>query len=529
MLNLTVLSSCGGGGGGGGSPGLASQSGSNNTLLSTQIDTTASMTRAALQTQWLSQYPPDQQALIGSPVCGVQVNKFTYATVGGQGEPTGASGALMLPTGSSPQCQGPRPVVLYAHGTAIDRAEDMSAVNDPNNPAYGTATRVALTFAAQGYIVIAPNYAGYDVSTLPYAPYLNGQQQSQDMVDGLTAGRQMLTLLNTGDSDNGQLFVTGYSQGGYVSMATLAKLDAEGRPATAGAPMSGPYAILAMGDEIFLGHPNYGGTAYLPLIANAYAHLKTGSISLSQVFSSNYPNAGTLFPGNVDYGGFSSLVTSGQIPTTAIFQSTPTGNAYLDGLNLPEGAPLGPLGFSPTNYLISTAFRAAYVRDAETNPDGAAPPDGSAPNFNSPPPALPANPQFLLRQDLKANDLRNYTPSMPLLMCGGHNDPEVFWNQGAAAMTAVLDSKTTTDPSLRFATLDLDTTDLTTPYFASFGLSPAQLSTMQSVATQVQTAFTAYQSAVDQTNATVGLEAYHTDETPYCTVAARAFFNLYAN
>ena len=26
-------------------------------------------------------------------------------------------------------------------------------------------------FAAQGYIVVAPNYAGYDISTLGYHPY----------------------------------------------------------------------------------------------------------------------------------------------------------------------------------------------------------------------------------------------------------------------------------------------------------------------------------------------------------------------
>ena len=31
--------------------------------------------------------------------------------------------------------------------------------------------------ASQGYIVVAPNYAGYDTSTLTYHPYLVGEQQ----------------------------------------------------------------------------------------------------------------------------------------------------------------------------------------------------------------------------------------------------------------------------------------------------------------------------------------------------------------
>jgi len=37
---------------------------------------------------------------------------------------------------------------------------------DPN----GEALIMAAVFASQGYIVVAPNYAGYDSSTLPYHP-----------------------------------------------------------------------------------------------------------------------------------------------------------------------------------------------------------------------------------------------------------------------------------------------------------------------------------------------------------------------
>ena len=32
---------------------------------------------------------------------------------------------------------------------------------------------IAAMYAAQGFIVVAPNYAGYDISTLGYHPYLN--------------------------------------------------------------------------------------------------------------------------------------------------------------------------------------------------------------------------------------------------------------------------------------------------------------------------------------------------------------------
>jgi hypothetical protein len=59
--------------------------------------------------------------LVGSPVCDIAVYHIEYATVGGANEATTASGALMVPTGSHSGCSGPRPVVVYAHGSSTDR------------------------------------------------------------------------------------------------------------------------------------------------------------------------------------------------------------------------------------------------------------------------------------------------------------------------------------------------------------------------------------------------------------------------
>jgi poly(3-hydroxybutyrate) depolymerase len=482
------------------------------------------------------QRQPQLQSWIGKPVCGVSVHKFVYATIGGLGEPTDASGALMVPTGAAAQCRGPRPIVLYTHGTEIDRAQDMSAISDPANPARGTAIGVALVFSAHGYIVVAPNYAGYDVSKLTYHPYLNRMQQSQDAIDSLTAGRQLLRQIGGPVIDGGKLFVTGYSQGGFVSMATLQALDARGHPATAGAPMSGPYALLAMADEVFLGHADFGATAYLPLVVNSYAHLEHGSIDPGQVLSATFRNAATLFPGSIGYDGFDKLVSAGAIPASALFQSASAGagapgfsaRRYPALAALPPRAPLYKAGFDPSRYLLSTAYRAAYVADVEANPDTDAPPDGTSPKLATTVPAMPAHPRSLLRQDLKDNDLRTYTPSMPLLMCGGHGDPEVFWDQGAGAMAAVLRSKAAAHPGLRFATLDLDTSAGTPGTYVEHGLTASRSAALRSISTQLQAAFTAFQQAVATSRgALTAMEAYHVDAVPYCMVAARTFFEQY--
>ena len=194
-------------------------------------------------------------ALSGIPLCDIQVYQIRYATVGGTSEATAASGAMMVPSGLDPNCHGARPVVLYAHGTTTDRAFNIANLSDPQN---AEGLLMAALFAAQGYIVVAPNYAGYDSSTLAYHPYLNGDQQSKDMIDALAAARSALPARQAPlTTDSGRLFITGYSQGGYVAMATHRAMQTAGMKVTASAPMSGPYALeplhrvpSAAGDEV---------------------------------------------------------------------------------------------------------------------------------------------------------------------------------------------------------------------------------------------------------------------------------------
>jgi poly(3-hydroxybutyrate) depolymerase len=137
-------------------------------------------------------------------------------------------------------------------GTSPNKNYDISQLSGANASSEGLI--LAALFAAEGYIVVAPNYAGYDTSTLSYHPYLVGAQQADEMMDVLTAARSALPVaLAPTVTDDHRLFVTGYSQGGYVAMAATRAMQAAGETVTASAPMSGPYAIAAFGDAIFLG------------------------------------------------------------------------------------------------------------------------------------------------------------------------------------------------------------------------------------------------------------------------------------
>ena len=161
-----------------------------------------------------------------TPECRIDVYHFEYQTVDPAGDITPASAALMVPNDSASPCQGERPIVLYAHGTTTDKAFNMADLEASDNT---EGLLMAAVFAADGYIVVAPNYVGYDTSTLGYHPYLNGDQQSKDMIDALTAARSALPTAGAPDTtDGGLLLVTGYSQGGYVAMATHRALQEMG-------------------------------------------------------------------------------------------------------------------------------------------------------------------------------------------------------------------------------------------------------------------------------------------------------------
>ena len=257
---ITVLAACGGGD----SPDEGSSfdlSGAPGSLIASPTALTT-LTPAAFTAALTQAGAEDLLLVTGAPKCDITFNYFQYGTVGGAGEKTSASGGIMVPGGTDPACTGPRPVLLYAHGTSTDKNKNMASPQD------GEAALVAAMFAAQGYIVVAPNYAGYESSTLPYHPYLNLEQQAQDVVDGLTAARKGFAAINA--SANSKLFVSGYSQGGFVSMAAQRRLQLAGTPVTAGAHLSGPYNLGYFGDIVYSGRVNLGATLFSPLLNTSF-------------------------------------------------------------------------------------------------------------------------------------------------------------------------------------------------------------------------------------------------------------------
>jgi acetyl esterase/lipase len=433
----------------------------------------------------------------GTPRCDIDLRYLEYRTIGGQGEATTATAAIMVPSGSNPACSGPRPVVLYAHGTTPARNYNLAMWTDTTQPAATEGMTVAAMFAAQGYIVVAPNYAGYDKSTLPYHPYLNGNQQGKDMVDALTAARKTFPVI--GATDAGSLFITGYSQGGYVAMAAHREMQATGQKVTASAPLSAPSAISLLVDYSFSGWPALGSTLFIPLMTTSWQK-QFGNVytATGDLFEAQYANGiDTLLPSLTP---LNTLFATGKLPPLALF---------------PPNAVPGPVNPSlSVFYAPNNLVRQSYLTQAATDilatpcPGNALPATSASLNTSAP---LNCQPLLGFRKAAVANDLRSWLPQRPMLMCGGANDPTVnFLSTRATSGFFFAEGM----PASALSVVDLEDTsanDAFSPARAGFATAKNRL------AASTPGGPSAQQAAVTQ--------AYHgTLVPPFCMVSARGFF-----
>jgi dienelactone hydrolase len=517
-----VLAGCGGGSGGDpGSAGTQDTSGARGSLLQNPpVRTTALSAVDFKNSLQATTTGKGLLAVAGTPLCDIDVQYIQYGTVGALDEKITASGALMTPSGADPKCSGARPIVLYAHGTNITKSLNMAALNDSTNAIYSEAILVAAMYAAQGYIVVAPNYAGYDSSTLGYHPYLNADQSSKEMIDVLAAAKKALPGLLNPKTTNGQLFITGYSQGGHVAMATHRAMQAAGITVTAAAPMSGPYALAAQGDATFYGNVNAGSTIFTPLLTasyqKAYGNIYT---SPSDFYEAAYATGiESLLPG--DYN-FTSIFASGKLPQLALFSSTPptapagsppslqpTLNAISPPVTGAATDALFAAGFGAGN-LIKNSARLSYVADALANPDGLVALTGPSTG------ATAANPLNPMRIAGKKNDMRNWKPSAPVLLCGGNGDPTVFFNVNTQGMQGLWSNPASplVLPAGLLTVVDVDSA----PTSAADPFAAAKVGFGQAKAA----AFTAG-------GATGVVSNYHGGLVPpFCNAVARGFFSQF--
>ncbi len=441
LAALAALAACGGGGGG--DRGIPKERGA--IVLPFAVgQATKAQIDAGTQAS-------GAQALTGLARCDVDVRHIQYSTVAPTGTPgqekhATATTAVFVPTGGA-GCTGARPVLLYTHGTRTMQAYNMADVRpvDENNKPITTNTEARLVmamFAAQGFIVVAPNYLGYDQSTLDWHPYVNGEAQAKDVVDALRAAT---TYLNTGSGatkPSGKLVVTGYSQGGYVAMAAH-KIIERDYPnefgLVASVPMSGPYNLVGFTDVVMNVQVNVGATQFTPLVITSYQR-SYGDIygAPVEVYQPPYDQtAPGLFPGSLTDA---QLLEQNKLPNDPTFR-----------------AMFGAGG------LVQDSFRAGYATSK-------------------------------FRARLAENTLIDWTPRARMALCGGAQDPIVFWGPNTPVAQGQFASRGAQVPA--------------------FNLENRATLPAGAMGDQLYGGFQQKKTAA----------TYHSDVAPFCMVIGRSFF-----
>jgi Secretory lipase len=179
------------------------------------------------------------------------------------------------------------PILLYQHGTEPFRPYSPSQfLAHVDRPADYPEVMVASAIASTGYAVAMADYEGMGDNTSTQ-PYVHGTSLALQVVDMLRASRDKIggTLGNSSSpcSWNSQLFLMGYSEGGYVTMTTTRELQlpkyAGEFSITASAPLSGPHDLSGVMRTLMLSNSSSKAPYFLPFLLTGY----------------NYASGGTLF------------------------------------------------------------------------------------------------------------------------------------------------------------------------------------------------------------------------------------------
>jgi dienelactone hydrolase len=170
-----------------------------------------------------------------------------------------ASGLVALPRRSTPA-----PLGAYCHGTVLDH----SGVPSQD----GTEKFVGVVVASTGYVMALPDYIGLGTGThFALHPYVHARSEATATVDALRAARHLAQ--QKGNALNGQVFLSGYSQGGHACAATqreIEQLHSVEFNLRATAPMSGPYDMTGLMVQTMLAEQPYPAPGYLPYVLLSY-------------------------------------------------------------------------------------------------------------------------------------------------------------------------------------------------------------------------------------------------------------------
>lgn len=213
------------------------------------------------------------------------------------GEQITASGLVSIPISDLSF-----PLASIQHGT-IAANEDAPSVSPLDN-IFSSA------IASAGYVAIVPDFIGFGSSADKVHPYYFEPHIALPIVDMIKATKEFLKENNIGYKD--ELFLGGYSEGGYATMVTHKLIENsfnEEFNLIASAPASGGYDIKHM-QEYFFSLETYNNPFYMAYVGLSYQTVLNSSL-LPGIFQEPYAsNIPMLFDGTMSGSQINASLTS---------------------------------------------------------------------------------------------------------------------------------------------------------------------------------------------------------------------------
>lgn len=237
----------------------------------------------------------------------ISIYKIIYETIDPFGNATLASGVISYPENINQAF----PILSFQHGTVVAR-DNVSSESGFN--------ALSLWLTSTGYIYLEPDYLGLGESEIMH-PYCLKDPSAWAVIDMIRASKEF--FINSSDiQSNDELILAGYSEGGYVTMATHMIMEQETSDEfnlIVSFPMAGPYDLSGVMVDLMLEFEPYDEPFYLPYTLISYiTYYQMGS--LSDYFLPEYAEMFEyLFNGNYSGSYINSLLPD--IPISVMLPS----------------------------------------------------------------------------------------------------------------------------------------------------------------------------------------------------------------
>ena len=216
----------------------------------------------------------------------VDIYKVTYRTLY-KGEEIVASGIVSLP-----DTDNPMPMISFQHGTIV------AHYDAPTRQTSTEAMFLYGAFASAGLISVFPDFIGFGSSSEIFHPYYIEEYTASAIIDNLKAASELAEM--KGRTFNQNLFLAGYSEGGYATMAVHKSIEQNGLSGfnlVASFPASGGYDVKDVQERFFM-QTEYSEPFYLPYVVLAYKNTYEWEQPLPDFFNEPYASSiPTLFDG----------------------------------------------------------------------------------------------------------------------------------------------------------------------------------------------------------------------------------------